>query len=374
MNNNVTKPMNNAKNPNNANNSNSNTCPISLNSRREMLDKNIKVFEICYKGMGKTVYNAEALARWLKKHNTYPHNRQLPTEEELLRLSNLVPSFRAVPTQVGKYIVAPPDGEYEYTERYDEDWGSDDEGDPDSNIRPYCLDRMNITQYARRPVATITNLRDRQEWDLENENRLLINYAMKHLFEDVDAFKGELYSAYYNDNVTTKNITNEVFNQLDNIKITRVLYIVDSREFPANRTTGTHNIAFVFKVRKTSGSVCTMMFVTELFTSDYDCLYWSDQSLAINEQELVSKYKNIVRPRVPRVSRRAQSNTQSSYSCEVLYKNDEGEVVFPWPAATAGGRKSIKQNKTMYKGKQYSVKTGKRGGKYILVQGKKVYT
>jgi len=80
-------------------------------------------------------------------------------------------------------------------------------------------------------------------------------------------------------------------------------------------------------------------------------------------------------PPSPQVSSKGDSGVSSSSSTSLFYAatNALSWLVFGKGGGKNESIKTVKGEKRMYNGRLRSVHMGKRGGKYVLVSGKKVY-
>ena len=83
-------------------------CPISLLSREELVAREFKIYT--YNGNQNIFYDACSLLKWININNTFPHNREHISDNELTELKKLCPSLNdtsAILKRVDNYEGSP---------------------------------------------------------------------------------------------------------------------------------------------------------------------------------------------------------------------------------------------------------------------------
>jgi hypothetical protein len=93
----------------------------------------------------------------------------------------------------------------------------------------------------------------------------------------------------------------------------------------------------------------------------FDNLVYTENVLQLFEEEVEKMW----RPR----STEYMQHVHESFKCTLVEKNSEQCSRTPKPTSELSGGKQYK----MYKNRKYVLRTGAKGGKYILVKGEKVY-
>jgi len=322
---------------------NANVCSITLNSRKDIELRGSKVFQVVRKREGSElesirIYEIDALIEWLSNHEKYPH-MVIPSQEEIKALQ-----------------------EYDATFIYNR--GRNQNQDNESVNHVYF--NLITPQYRVVNQFNSINVTTRNNRSLKNEIQRIFS-----IYFDANNFKNNRVFLYgysfisFSEKRGFLRLTQSLYDKIKIIKLKRIY--IDLHE----------EICCEFSVETNKG---TQNKLTCSFNSN-DILGINDNDIRNNEN--ITFIYRCANPSLPELDEPENE--------KLIYLNEEGEIVFDKREELniRGFTELIRSQQQIseglygflggsrithsYKGKNYKIRIGKQGGKYIIVNKKKIY-
>jgi hypothetical protein len=327
-------------------NANANVCSITLNSRKDIELRGSKVFEVKRKREGSEIesvkiYEIEAIIKWLSNHKEYPH-RVIPSQDEIKTLQ-----------------------EYDDTFVYNRGRTQNQDNESVNHIyfnliTPHVVNQFNSIN------VNITTRNERNNRSLKDEIQKIFS-----IYFDVNNFKNNKVFLYgysfisFSEKRGFLRLTQSLYDKIKIIKLKRIY--IDLHE----------EICCEFSVETNKR---TQNKLTCSFNSN-DILGINDNDIRNNEN--ITFIYRCANPSLPELDEPENE--------KLIYLNEEGEIVFDKrdELNIKGFTELIRSQQQIneglygflggsrithsYKSKNYKIRIGKQGGKYIIVNKKKIY-
>lgn len=296
-------------------NNSSRVCPITLNSKSQILKDGRSCFEIRNEqGVLQQIYNANALADWLMINPEYPH-KGVPSQSDITRLQELIPEFKYLRDKHSK------------SQDFVSEVYNDFSGEPVSHFHGI----ENIHNVKQRLYDLLLNsygdsIADLQIWYKNKTHKLGLSSALR-----VSIIKRV-----------------SLLSRIDYILL-KDIYVSDSDELSVFFEVGA-----LRSKKRVSHCIVHMVNI-----SDMDSLYGIYYSEASVQHE---------------IRRRVSINNTINLD-KHIYHSEDGEYVYRKddPNGFQLSIQSAGSSMKKYKGRNYKIRTGRQGGKYIIVKGEKKY-